>query len=234
MPAPLCLLQVGCASQPRFGNQPVLKGARRSLHTPLGLGRRGKDHLDTQFSHSPAELGRPGREAGSRRVPEHAVAVGVESHGQAATLHQPADQQEVAVGILLLTEPGGHHRAGGVIHRQQQHELGASVLQPGVVATVQLHQHASLGHPLTTETVLRRAPAAGTADARLGQNAAHRGPAQVDAFPLLQQFGEMGVVGALVTLCSQLHHHVSLGGGMALWGRRPRLPWARAAAPSLR
>ena len=34
-----------------------------------------------------------------------------------------------------------------------------------------------------------------------------------DALPFLQQFGEIGVVGALVTLCIQLHHHVSLSGG---------------------
>ena len=54
----LRLLQSGCPSQPQFGDQPVLKGARRSLHTPLGLGRLGEDHLDLQLIHGPAELGR--------------------------------------------------------------------------------------------------------------------------------------------------------------------------------
>ena len=79
------------------------------------------------------------------------------------------------------------------------------------MTAVQLHQHTRLGHPRAAKTVLRRAPAAGTADARPGENAAHRGPAQVDAFSLTEQLGEVGVVGALVTLRRQLHH----GGGLA-------------------
>ena len=52
---------------------------------------------------------------------------------------------------------------------------------------------------------------AGAADASLGENAPHRGPAEVDAFPFLEQFGEVSVVGALVTLGGQLHHRGSLG-----------------------
>ena len=63
-------------------------------------------------------------------------------------------------------------------------------LNHSVMAAVQLHQHPSLGHSLAAETVLRRTPAAGTADAhhvRPGQNAPHRGPAEVDAFPLARR-----------------------------------------------
>ena len=58
-------------------------------------------------------------------------------------------------GVLPRCEDGVDHGAGGIVHRQQQHELGASVLQPGVMAAVQLHQHPSLGHPRAAETVLR-------------------------------------------------------------------------------
>ena len=39
----------------------------------------------------------------------------------------------------------------------------------------------------------------------------HRGPAQVDALPLTEQFGEVGVVGALVAAGGQFHHGVRLG-----------------------
>ena len=45
-----------------------------------------------------------------------------------------------------------------------------------------------------------------TGDAHLGQNAPHRGPAQVDALPFLEQLGEMGVVGSGVGGAGQLHH----------------------------
>ena len=48
--------------QPEFSYQPVLEGAPRALHAPLGLGRQGKDHLNPQLVHGPAELGwHPGR-----------------------------------------------------------------------------------------------------------------------------------------------------------------------------
>ena len=78
------------------------------------------------------------------------------------------------------------------------------------MAAVQLDQHSSLGHPLATEPVLRRAPAAGTADAGLGENAPYRGPAQVDALSFTEQLGEMGVVGTLLALRRQLHYRSSL------------------------
>ena len=49
-------------------------------------------------------------------------------------------------------------------------------------------------------------------DAGLGENAAHRGPAQVDALALPEQLGEVGVVGALVAVGGQFHHGCSLAG----------------------
>ena len=60
--------------------------------------------------------------------------------------------------------------------------------------------------------MLRRTPTPRTADAGLGENAAHRGPAQVDALPFAEQLGEVGVVGALVAVGGQFHHGCSLGG----------------------
>ena len=121
-------------------------------------------------------------------------------------------QREVSGGVLADAKHGVDHGAGGIVHRQQQGEFGASVLQPGVMAAVQLQQHPRLGHPLAAKTVLRRAPTPRTADAGLGENAAHRGPAQVDALALPEQHGEVGVVGALVAVGGQFHHGCSLGG----------------------
>ena len=140
------------------------------------------------------------------------MAVAVQRQRDAPALDQALKQREVAGGGFAGAEHGVDYGAGGVVHRQQQGELGASVLQPGMMAAVQLHQHPRLGHPLTAEPVLRRAPAAGTADARFGENTPHRGPAQVDALPFLEQFGEVGVVGALVALRRQLYHYGSLAG----------------------
>ena len=47
---------------------------------------------------------------------------------------------------------------------------------------------------------------------RPGQNAPHRGSAEVDALPLAQQLGEVGMVGALIALGGQLNHGGSLSG----------------------
>ena len=73
-------------------------------------------------------------------------------------------------------------------------------------AAVDLHQHALLGHALAPEPVLLRPATAGAADASLHQDAAHRGPAQVDPLPLPQQLGEVAVVGAGVAVAGQLDH----------------------------
>ena len=55
-------------------------------------------------------------------------------------------------------------------------------------------------------------------DAHSGENAPHRGPAQLYALPLPEQLGEVGVVGALVALCCQLHHRSGLGGQSGVVG----------------
>ena len=74
----------------------------------------------------------------------------------------------------------------------------------------------------------------GTADASLDQNSAQRGTAQIDALAFPQQLGEMSVVGPRITVAGQLHHGGRSLLGTALWGRRPRFPWANAAGPPLR
>ena len=108
--------------QPQFGYEAVLESFRHPLHSSLGLGREGEYHLDPQFVHGPAELGWHPGEAGAGRVPEDPVPVGVQGEGNAAALQEALDQQEVAVGVLLLAEEGVDHRAGGIVHCDQQRE----------------------------------------------------------------------------------------------------------------
>ena len=85
---------------------------------------------------------------------EDGVAIAVQRQGNAPALDQAIQQHEVASGVLTGAEDGVDRRAGGVVHGQQQGEFGSPVLQPGVMAAVQLHQHPRLGHPLAAETVL--------------------------------------------------------------------------------
>ena len=65
-------------------------------------------------------------------MPEDPVPVGVECDWYADMLHQALDQQEVAVGVLLLAEEGVDHRTGGIVHRDQQSERRRLAPQPPV------------------------------------------------------------------------------------------------------
>ena len=58
---------------------------------------------------------------------EDGAAVGIEGEGNAAAPEQVLHQQEVAVAVFLLAKQGVDHRAGGVVHRQQQRERWAVV-----------------------------------------------------------------------------------------------------------
>ena len=118
----LRLLHGGCSGQPEFRDEPVLEDSRGTFHPSFGLGRKGGNHLYTQFFHCPSELGRHPREAGAGRVPEDPVPVGVEGDGCAEMLHETLDQQEVTVSVLLLAEEGVDHRTGGIVHCDQQRE----------------------------------------------------------------------------------------------------------------
>ena len=91
-----------------------------------------------------------------------------------------------------------------------------SSVSPGMLAAVDLHQHALLGHTTTPEAVLLGASASWAADAGLDQDAAHRGTAQVDALAFPQQLGEVAVVCPGVAVAGQLHHGGSgrLGDGV--------------------
>ena len=75
-----------------------------------------------------------------------------------------------------------------------------------MLTAVDLYQHPLLGHTPASEAVLRRAAAAGTADAGFDQDAPHRGTAQVDALALPQQFGEVGVVCPRIAVAGQPYY----------------------------
>ena len=126
--------------------------------------------------------------------------------GDTPLLDQSLQEHQVAAGVLGSAEDSLGHGAGGVVHGDEQSQLGSPVLQPGVLAAIDLDQHPFLGHAPAPEPVLLGTAASGAAQAGPDQNAAHRGAAQVDALPLPQQFGEVGVVGACIAVAGQLHH----------------------------
>ena len=115
-------------------------------------------------------------------------------------------QQEVAPGVLLGPEESIGHRAGSVVHCQQQYESGPSALQPRVVAAIDLQQHALLRHPFPPDPVLGRTVLPGAGQAVAVEETAYRLPAQVNTLPFRQHFGEVAVVEADVLLAGQDHY----------------------------
>ena len=99
-----------------------------------------------------------------------------------------------------------HDGACGVVDGEQQGEARATLLEPGVVAAVELEQHPRARHALAPHAVLWRAapPRAGHAGPR--QDAPHRGAAEGEALVLLEQLGEVGVVGARVARGGEARH----------------------------
>ena len=115
------------------------------------------------------------------------------AQGSAAALQEALDQQEVAVGVLLLAEEGVDHRAGGIVHCDQQRERWHPVPQPRVMTAVHLDQHSLPGHSLAAHPVLWRTPSPRTAQPGVDQDAPQGGPADVEALAFAQQLAEMGV-----------------------------------------
>ena len=136
-------------------------------------------------------------------------------------LHQP----EIAEAILLFTEQGVDHSAGGIVHREEQRELLAVLAQPAVMTAVQLDQHPLLWHPLTAHPVFRRASAPWTAQSSADQDAPKGGPAHVDALAFTEQLRHMSVIGSLVHRAGRCTTLLLVASGVALDGWQARWPW---------
>ena len=125
------------ASQAQFGYQTILEGSGGAFHTTFSLWRAGEDLPDAQFGNGLAEGGGLHRwldMPGPAGKLEHAVAVAVDGNRPAKACDQSLHQGEIAAGVLLGAEHGVDHGAGGVVHGQQQGELGTVIAQPPVMA----------------------------------------------------------------------------------------------------
>ena len=202
----------GGSRQPEFADQAVLEGAGHAFDTTLGLRRTGEDLLNAQFLHGPAEVGWAD---GLRYMPwlsgklEDPVPVSVDCQGDAVAADQTLHQQKVAPGVLLGLEDGVGDRAGGIIHRQQQDEPGSPLLQPGVVAAVDLQEHAFLGHPRPPYPVFGGTVPPGAGQPVAVEETAYRLAAQVNALALRQHLSQVAVVEAVVFPAGQDDHRGS-------------------------
>jgi hypothetical protein len=185
-----------------FDHQAVLEGTEEALDAPFGLGRMGPDPADAELTEGPADLGLAGdaaelllqgeREAGIRA--KDAMAIGVDRAGEAIASGEAAEEEEVAVGILLRAEDAVEDLAGRIIDRAVQDEAGAPVLEPGVVAAVHLDQEARLWHALSPAAMPGWAPLTGAADTGRAEAPLDGGAREMEILAFRQELGEMAIV----------------------------------------
>ena len=141
--------RVRSAGQPQFLDQPVLQGLVRALDPALGLARIGADDVDVERVQRPAELGHA---VAAKRAwlvdPEDAVLVAVERDRLAPGLQISAGRVEIGEGRLALDKLQMHQPAGRVVDEHQQGALRPAILEPPMLAAVDLHQFADAVAPL--------------------------------------------------------------------------------------
>ena len=138
-----------------------------------------------------------------RIATEEAVAIRVDGGRDTVALNQPAEEQEVAMGILLWPKHGGEHGAGGIVDGSMQDQPGATVFEPRVVAAVHLNEQAGLGHPLAAAAMAGWPPGAGTPDPGLAEQPSDGGARKTNRFAFGEELREVAVVAAGIAVSGQ-------------------------------
>ena len=127
--------------QPQFLDQPILQGLVRALDPAFGLARIGADDVDVERMQSPAKLGHPVAAQRPRMVdPEDAVLVAVERHRLAPGLQIGARRRGNRRRSTRSRQTADASPAGRVVDKHQQGALRPAILEPPVLAAVDLHQ----------------------------------------------------------------------------------------------
>ena len=203
----ICEVRVRAVTVPHAGEaeltaEPILEGAKEPLDATLGLRAVRGDPVDAQFLQGAFDLcGRgfsgqlllEGQRACGGPV-EDAMAIAVGGDGDAFGLGEGVKDVEIAVRIFLVAKGGGEHFSSSIVHDGDEGEARAALFQPVVVAPVDLHEQAGLGHPLAPAAVAWRAAMPRAAQSRGPQDAVDGGLGQREAFAFGQELAEVGVV----------------------------------------
>jgi hypothetical protein len=127
---------------------------------------------------------------------EYAVAISVEGIWHALAQENMAQEQEVAMGILLLTKERSHDLARGIVDSTNQRAMWTPCLQPRVWAGVDLQEHPALRHPVSAPPVSRCTPLPARTDPSGTENSAQGLAFDNDSLPNSEQLDQVTVVAA--------------------------------------
>ena len=116
------------------------------------------------------------------------------------------EEEEVALGVLLLAEERCYDRSCSIVNRAQEGATRLVWAKPVMGAAVYLQEHAFLGHPLATLAMSRRPVAVRCLEAGCAPDALDALATEDDAFSLGQELGQVVVVAAGVGTGKQLYH----------------------------
>lgn len=180
---------VADSAKPQLLDQAILQSEVRTLHTTFGLAAVGANALDVQLVHRSAELGIA--VAALRRLvvtAEHAGFVAVEGQRLSMPLQVGAGGGEVAEGRFGFGEMQVHQLAGCIINEDQQRAGRSTILEPAMIAAIDLDQFAATGTPVAWLIDLGRPLLARYPHAGINHDPSYRFFGQLKAVALDQFF----------------------------------------------
>lgn len=204
----------GRLREAQFGDESILEGAEEPLDPALGLRGMRANPPDAQFLQGPPHLRGGGAPAellrhGQRRpriAMEDPVSIRIRGTREAIAHDEPTQEEEVAVGVLLVPKDPVEDGPRSIVDRSEQDEVRATVLEPRMMTAVHLDQQAGLGHALAAAAMPRGTPGPGTAQASGPEPPLHRGARDVQPLPLGQQVGELVIIDAGIRGARQREH----------------------------
>src|SRR2546428_2641058 len=206
------------AAEPQFAGEAILECAPEPFDASLRLRRVGPDEANAKGLQHAAEvrgvlvaLELFGQRPVGIIAGEHVEAIAVELQRQAIGPAGALEHGDVAMQILMGTEPQGERCGGRIIDHPMQCRQGAAVLEPGERAGVELGQLAERRFARAPAAMLRgRPPARGRAPESQADGA-HRGATDGELMDLAQLLREMDVIEAGV---GRGHEHADLLPGL--------------------
>lgn len=216
----------------QFADQAILEGAPEALDAALGLGRGGRDPLDAQLGEGPTDLGgiRAAAQLFLERerclfgAVEDPVMVGVHGDRESVGGDDLLEEHQVAGGILMLAEDCAEHGAGRIIDSVEQDEGGAALLEPGVMAAVELDEQSRSRHTLPAQAVFGGAPPPRAAQAGRAEDAVNGGMGEDEILALGQELGEVAVIHSGVGRLGEADEALPDGGTDPARGRSAPIP----------
>src|SRR3984893_14705190 len=133
--------------QPQFLHQAVLQREVGALGAALGWTAVRTPCLDIELVHRAAKLRDTACAGAAVHRPEYARAVAVERNRLAVAFEVRARHLEVTEGRFGHREVQHHQTAGRIVDIHEQRARGRAILEPGVLAAVDLDQLTGTGTP---------------------------------------------------------------------------------------